>query len=70
MTRKHWCALLGAITAFIVQIITRSLPLGGLVAIIVLFVTGAIKFNEIYGLVDGAVKMMGLIGFIMLVAAG
>lgn len=70
MTKKHWCALLGAVTAFLVQIITGSLPLGGLCAIIVLFLTGAIKFNEIDDLLDGGVKMMGLIGFIMLVAAG
>lgn len=70
MTKKHWCALLGAVTAFLVQITTGSLPLGGLCAIIVLFVTGAIKFNEIDDLLDGGVKMMGLIGFIMLVAAG
>ncbi|MGL5756508.1 MAG: Na+/H+ antiporter family protein [Paraclostridium sp.] len=70
MTSKHWCAFLGAITAFIVQIATGSLPLGGLCAIIVLFITGAIKFSEIDDLVDGGVKMMGLIGFIMLVAAG
>ena len=70
MTKKHWCALLGAITAFLVQIITGSLPLGGLCAIIVLFLTGAVKFNEIDDLLDGGVKMMGLIGFIMLVAAG
>ncbi|MEG2983053.1 MAG: Na+/H+ antiporter family protein [Peptostreptococcaceae bacterium] len=70
MTSKHWCALLGAITAFIVQIVTGSLPLGGLCAIIVLFITGAIKFSEIDDLVDGGVRMMGLIGFIMLVAAG
>lgn len=70
MTTKHWCALLGAVTAFVVQIITGSLPLGGLCAIIVLFVTRAIKFSEIDELVDGGVKMMGLIGFIMLVAAG
>ena len=70
MTSKHWFALLGAVTAFIVQILTGSLPLGGLCAIIVLFVSGAIKFDEIDELVDGGVKMMGLIGFIMLVAAG
>lgn len=70
MTSKHWCALLGAITAFIFQIVTGSLPLGGLCAIIVLFITGAIKFSEIDDLVDGGVRMMGLIGFIMLVAAG
>lgn len=70
MTTKHWCALLGAITAFVVQILTGSLPLGGLCAIIVLFVTKAIKFREIDELVDGGIKMMGLIAFIMLVAAG
>lgn len=69
MTIKHWCALTGAITAFVVQIITGSLPLGGLCAIIVLFLTRAIKFNEIDDLLDGGVKMMGMIGFIMLVAA-
>jgi predicted histidine transporter YuiF (NhaC family) len=70
MTAKHWWALLGAITAFVVQIITTSLPLGGLCAIIVLFVTKAIKFSEIDELMDGGIKMMGLIAFIMLVAAG
>ncbi|MGX4599113.1 Na+/H+ antiporter family protein [Faecalimicrobium sp. JNUCC 81] len=70
MTKRHWCALLGAATAFLVQIKTGSLPLGGLCAIIVLFLTGAIKFNEVDDLLDGGVKMMGLIGFIMLVAAG
>ena len=70
MTSRHWFALLGAITAFVVQIATGSLPLGGLCAIIVLTITGAIKFNEVDELIDGGVKMMGLIGFIMLVAAG
>jgi len=70
MTTKHWWALLGAITAFVVQIITGSLPLGGLCAIIVLFVTKAIKFSEIDELMDGGIKMMGLIAFIMLIAAG
>lgn len=70
MTTKHWCALLGAITAFAVQIVTGSLPLGGLCSIIVLFITRAIKFSNIDDLIDGGVKMMGLIAFIMLVAAG
>lgn len=70
MTTKHWCALLGAITAFAVQIATGSLPLGGLCSIIVLFITRAVKFSDIDDLVDGGVKMMGLIAFIMLVAAG
>lgn len=70
MTRKHWSALLGAVTAFLVQIKTGSLPLGGLCAIIVLLLTGAVKVNEVDDLLEDGVKMMGLIGFIMLVAAG
>ncbi|WP_040193661.1 Na+/H+ antiporter family protein [Clostridium culturomicium] len=70
MTRKHWSALLGAVTAFLVQIKTGSLPLGGLCAIIVLILTGAVKVNEVDDLLEDGVKMMGLIGFIMLVAAG
>lgn len=70
MTRKHWSALLCAVTAFLVQIKTGSLPLGGLCAIIVLILTGAVKVNEVDDLLEDGVKMMGLIGFIMLVAAG
>ena len=70
MTRDHWFALLAAIVAFVVQIITKSLPLGGLCAIIVLVVTKAIKFNEIDDLMNGGIKLMGFIAFVMLVAAG
>lgn len=70
MTKKHWSALLGAVTAFLVQIKTGSLPLGGLCAIIVLILTRAVKVNEVDDLLEDGVKMMGLIGFIMLVAAG
>ncbi|WP_461614643.1 Na+/H+ antiporter family protein [Clostridium sp. Marseille-QA1073] len=70
MTSKHWFALLAAISAFVVQIVTESLPLGGLCALIVLFITRAIKWSEIDDLMDGGIRMMGFIGFVMLVAAG
>lgn len=70
MTSKHWFALLAAISAFVVQIVTESLPLGGLCALIVLFITRAIKLNEIDDLMDGGIRMMGFIAFVMLVAAG
>ncbi|WP_454053372.1 Na+/H+ antiporter family protein [Clostridium sp. Marseille-Q7071] len=70
MTSKHWFALLAAISAFAVQIVTESLPLGGLCALIVLFITRAIKWSEIDDLMDGGIRMMGFIGFVMLVAAG
>lgn len=70
MTSKHWFALLAAISAFAVQIATGSLPLGGLCALIVLFITRAIKLSEIDNLMDGGIRMMGFIAFVMLVAAG
>ncbi|WP_291568849.1 Na+/H+ antiporter family protein [Clostridium sp. UBA2485] len=70
MTSKHWFALLAAISAFVVQIVAESLPLGGLCALIVLFITRAIKWSEIDDLMDGGIRMMGFIGFVMLVAAG
>jgi len=70
MTSKHWFALLAAISAFAVQIVTGSLPLGGLCALIVLFITRAIKLSEIDDLMDGGIRMMGFIAFVMLVAAG
>jgi predicted histidine transporter YuiF (NhaC family) len=70
MTSKHWFSLLAAISAFVVQIATGSLPLGGLCALIVLFITRAIKLNEIDDLMDGGIRMMGFIAFVMLVAAG
>ncbi|GAA0126534.1 SLC13 family permease [Clostridium sp. CTA-19] len=70
MTKTHWTVLMSAIVAFVVQILTGSLPLGGLCAIIVLIVTRTIKFNEIDNLMNGGIKIMGFIAFVMLVAAG
>ncbi|GAA0125093.1 SLC13 family permease [Clostridium sp. CTA-19] len=70
MTRTHWLVLVATIVAFIVQILTESLPLGGLCAIIVLIVTRAIKFDEVDDLMNGGIKIMGFIAFVMLVAAG
>ncbi|WP_061994583.1 Na+/H+ antiporter family protein [Clostridium sp. ATCC 25772] len=70
MTKIHWTVLMSAIVAFVVQILTGSLPLGGLCAIIVLIVTRTIKFNEIDNLMNGGIKIMGFIAFVMLVAAG
>lgn len=70
MTRTHWLVLISAITAFVVQILTKSLPLGGLCALIVLIITRAIKFDEIDDLMNGGIKIMGFIAFVMLVAAG
>lgn len=38
--------------------------------LLVMLATGAIKWNKMDEMVDGGVKMMGFIAFVMLVAAG
>lgn len=70
MTTKHWLALLAALVAFVVQLITKSLPIGALAGLAVMILTRAIKWNEIDDLMDGGMKMMAFIAFVMLVAAG
>jgi predicted histidine transporter YuiF (NhaC family) len=70
MSHKHWLSLLGALVAFAVQLITKSLPLGALAGLAVMILTRSIKWNELDGLMDGGMKMMAFIAFVMLVAAG
>lgn len=70
MTGKHWLALLGAVAAFVVQLITKSLPLGALAGLLVMVLTGSIKVSQIDEMMDGGMRMMAFIAFVMLVAAG
>src|SRR3712207_3338214 len=70
MTKKHWVALLGAVAAFVAQLATKSLPIGALSGIIVMIATGSIKWNEIDEIIDGGMRMMAFIAFVMLIAAG
>lgn len=70
MELKHWYTLASAIIAFGIQLYTGSLPLGAIVAIAFMVVTKVIKWGDIDHLVSGGIGIMGLIAFIMLVAAG
>ncbi|MBM7870030.1 putative histidine transporter YuiF (NhaC family) [Clostridium pascui] len=70
MTSKHWLALLGAVAAFIVQLKTGSLPLGALAGLIIMVLTRSIVWKDVDSLMDGGMKLMGFIAFVMLVAAG
>ncbi|RXM77019.1 sodium:proton antiporter [Clostridium tetani] len=70
MTGKQWLALLGAAVAFVVQLKTKSLPLGALSGLIALIITGSVKWNEIDEMIEGGLKMMALVAIVMLVAAG
>lgn len=68
--RKQIAGLIGAITAFIVQVVTTSLPLGAIAGLFIMLILGAFKFKDIDNLMDDGIAMMGFIAFVMLVASG
>lgn len=70
MGAKHWLTLVAAALAFIIQLLTGSLPLGAIVALAAMFIFRVIKWKDIDSFINGGVGLMGLIAFIMLVAAG
>ena len=79
METRHWLALLAASAAFIIQALSAfgiinissgSLPLGALAALAIMLVFGVIKWKNIDEFINGGVGLMGVIGFIMLIAAG
>jgi len=72
-TIRHWGALIGALTAFVTQVYFGAmwaLPLGAAIGVVIMVITGAIKYNEFDANVKGGIGLMGFIAFIMLVAGG
>ncbi|MHB9313270.1 Na+/H+ antiporter family protein [Fusobacterium polymorphum] len=70
MEGKHWLTLLAAAAAFVIQLVTGSLPLGAIAALAAMLIFRVIKWKDIDEFINGGVGLMGLIAFIMLVAAG
>lgn len=70
MTKGEIGALVGAVIALVIQILTDSLPLGILAAIFIMLAFGSFKFSGIDKLIDSGIGMMGFIAFVMLVASG
>lgn len=70
MEPKHWITLLSAIIAFVIQLYTGSLPLGALAALAVMVGFKIVPWKSIDQILNDGMLIMGLIAFIMLVAAG
>ena len=70
MTKECWLALLGAAVAFGAQLYFQSLPIGAMCGLLVMLLTDCIKWKDMDLMMDGGVRMMGFIAFVMLVAAG
>lgn len=69
-TKTHMLATLAILVAFAVQLWAGSLPLGALAAIVVMILTGALKWKDVDNSFMGGLEIMGLIAFVMLIAAG
>lgn len=70
MGRKEWGVLAGAVVAFGVQLYAGSIPLGGLLGLVVMIALGGIEYKSMDTIVDSGLGMMAFIAFVMLVAAG
>lgn len=70
MSKEHIGALIGAIAAFAIQIITKSLPLGAIAGLAIMMAFGAFKWKELDEMLNGGISLMGFIAFVMLVASG
>ncbi len=70
MGLPQWGALVGAVAAFAIQLLTGSLPLGALVGLILMLLFGAFKLRELDEMMSGGIKLMGFIAFVMLVSSG
>lgn len=70
LTKEHWGAIVGAVAAFAVQLLTGSLPLGAVVGLALMIIFGSFKLKELDEMMNGGIGLMGFIAFVMLVASG
>ena len=69
-TGSHYITLLAAIATLAVQLWTKSLPLGALIGLTIIFGTRAINPEKMDILINEGIGLMGYVAFVMLVAAG
>ena len=70
MNAAHWVTLVAAVGTLVINLLTDSLPLGALAGIIIMVAGGAVKMKDLETVVKNGFAIMGVIAFIMLVAAG
>lgn len=70
LNKNHYITLVGAFATLIVQLMTKSLPLGALVGLGIVFGGGAVSHRKMDKLINEGIGLMGYVAFVMLVAAG
>ena len=68
--QNHWIIIAAAIATFIVQLLTKSLPLGALVGLGIIFTCRVIPQDKMDHMMNEGIYLMGYVAFVMLVAAG
>ena len=68
--KKHAITIFAALMTFAIQLWTKSLPLGAIVGLMIIFGTGVFKHDKTDKLIDEGIGLMGYIAFVMLIAAG
>lgn len=68
--KKHAITLFAAFVTFVTQVATKSLPLGAIAGLTIIFGTGVIKHDKTDKMIEEGVGLMGYIAFVMLIAAG
>lgn len=67
---REYATLFGIIVLFVVQLVTNSLALGAFAGLMCMIVLRGVRWSEIDSVMEGGLKMMAFIAFVMLVAAG
>ena len=70
LNKNHYITLFGALATLVVQLLTKSLPLGALVGLGIIFGGGAVSHKKMDKLINEGIGLMGYVAFVMLVAAG
>lgn len=70
VTKVHYITLLAGVSALVVQLTLGSLPLGAIIGLGIMVVTRVIRWSDINEMVDGGIRIMGFIAFVMLIASG
>ena len=70
LNKNHYITLFGAVATLVVQLWTKSLPLGALVGLGIVFGGGAVSHRKMDKLINEGIGLMGYVAFVMLVAAG
>ena len=67
---NHWIIIAAAIATFVVQLLTKSLPLGALVGLGIIFTCRVVPQDKMDHMMNEGIYLMGYVAFVMLVAAG